>query len=147
MYDNDLKDDVLKLKKKSISDGDYQVWITTGPEDNMGTNNKVFLVAYGDKTKSDELQLDKSILMPNQDAEQILFQKSQTDEFKVNLGSDLGDLYKVRIGHSDEDRQSGWFVEKVSNLTLLAYFCFYLDKTVSVEERIIHLMIKCITFP
>lgn len=32
---------------------------------------------------------------------------------KVNLGGNLGDIYKIRIGHDEEKDNSGWFVEKV----------------------------------
>ena len=84
--------------------------ITTGKEASMATSNKVYVVAYGNKKQSEQLQLEQAM---TNDVSKVLFQQGQTDEFKVNLGADLGDLYKVRIGHSDEDRQAGWFVEKV----------------------------------
>ena len=40
---------------------------------------------------------------------------SCTDYRQVNLGTRLGPLYKIRIGHEEEDRNSGWFLEKVKN--------------------------------
>ncbi len=35
--------------------------------------------------------------------------------FQVNL-SDIGEIYKIRIGHGDSDRESGWYLEKVCEI-------------------------------
>ena len=83
----------------------------------MATNNKVFFVAYGNKSKSREIELEAS---RSDDPQRKPFRQGQTDEFKVNIGRDLGDLYKIRIGHSDDDRQTGWFVEKVRAIAPLS---------------------------
>ena len=77
----------------------------------MATSNKVFFVVYGSKSKSRDIELDAAC---SDDPQRSPFQQGQTDEFKVNIGDNLGELYKIRIGHSDDDRQRGWFVEKVS---------------------------------
>ena len=85
--------------------------MTTGSEDKMATSNEVTMVAYGNKGVSEPVVLGSG-------REGQYFQRSSTDEFQVHLGSSkkLGKLYKIRIGHSDEDSDAGWFLEKVANL-------------------------------
>ena len=81
------------------------MWITTGPQDDSATLNSVILYVYGDKNVFGPHTLESG-------KEEKFFQKSATDDFKINF-KDLGDLYKIRIGQGEEDTRSGWFLEKV----------------------------------
>ena len=37
----------------------------------------------------------------------------------MNLGTNIGKLYKVRIGHDDNEPEAGWFLEKVKMKNLI----------------------------
>ena len=76
----------------------------------MGTLTSVTLVAYGDQGHTDLL-----LLVPA-DPNQRVFQPGSTDEFKVDLGKDIGPLYKIRVGHDSWDANQGWFLERVRNI-------------------------------
>ncbi|ELT98105.1 hypothetical protein CAPTEDRAFT_225952 [Capitella teleta] len=104
-----------KPKEEKPKDGEWIIWVTTGRHDNMSTKTHVTLVGYGSRDKSEELPL-------GDENDGLLFQKSQTDEFKVNLGSSrkIGELYKIRIGRNDLDTSSGWFIEKIKMKNLFS---------------------------
>ena len=67
--------------------GEYTVTVTTGKEADMATQNKVVLVAYGNKDVSREVELGQG---------HECFGAGVTHEMKVNFECDLGELYKVR---------------------------------------------------
>ena len=74
----------------------------------MGTGNQVTLVAYGDKGHTEQLTLQ-----PREPGEPT-FRPGNTDEFKLNLGEDIGRLYKIRVGHESANTDDGWYLEEVS---------------------------------
>ena len=84
--------------------------ITTGSEDHSGTAAPVSLVVYGDKGHTDPLPLDTPL------TEGPAFRPGANDEFKVNLGKDVGEVYKIRIGHDDPREEQGWFLDKVCGM-------------------------------
>ncbi|XP_060083246.1 lipoxygenase homology domain-containing protein 1-like [Ylistrum balloti] len=93
------------------SDGDWRLYLTTGSDAVMGTTNSVSLYVYGTNGVIGPISL-------GQDDEEPHFGAGTTDEFKVFIGPDLGDLYKLRIGHDDKDSKSGWFLQtmKMKNI-------------------------------
>lgn len=96
----------------------------------MGTTNQVSLVVYGEKGVSEEIPLVKD----SGDS----FIPEQVDEFKINIGSsDLGELYKIRIGHSDSDASSGWYLErlKMKNLINEEVYMFKVNRWLSREQE------------
>ncbi|XP_064626993.1 lipoxygenase homology domain-containing protein 1-like isoform X2 [Lineus longissimus] len=83
--------------------GEWKVWVTTGKEPDVGVGD-VVLYVYGEKDHVGPIVLGTG--------KEELFKAGNIDEFKINLGEDLGKLYKIRIGHDDTD-PSGWYLEKV----------------------------------
>jgi hypothetical protein len=58
--------------------GEWIVWVTTGPEDHMGTFGTVTICAYGSKAKSDPCILGNG-------SDEVYFRPGATDEFKVGI--------------------------------------------------------------
>ena len=74
----------------------------------MGTNNEVSMVIYGEKGVSDP------IVLGSRESDGY-FKSGQEDEIKHDIGKDLGKLYKVRLGHSDETKNT-WYCKYVSRI-------------------------------
>ena len=91
-----------------LLDGDWQLWITTGSEDRMAFAGCVYITAYGDKGTSDIVTLGTG-------RDDCYFKSGAVNEIKVNLGSEIGEIYKVRLwaAEEEEERSNGWFLEKV----------------------------------
>ncbi|XP_071154983.1 lipoxygenase homology domain-containing protein 1-like isoform X1 [Mytilus edulis] len=87
------------------TEGEWKLWVTTGGKEDMSTLNRVMLYVYGSNNVAGPMVLGSG--------KEGHFQAGATDEFKVNLGGNLGDIYKIRIGHDEEKDNSGWFVENV----------------------------------
>eukprot|EP00047_Mylnosiga_fluctuans_P014195 m.36272 g.36272 ORF g.36272 m.36272 type:complete len:2392 (+) comp5381_c0_seq2:48-7223(+) len=82
------------------------VWICTvhtGDVLGAGTNAHVFMVAYGDKGKSDEQPLV---------AKNDLFERNQVDEFKLALER-IGRPYKIRVWHDNRGLAAAWFLDYI----------------------------------
>nr|XP_006814608.1 PREDICTED: lipoxygenase homology domain-containing protein 1-like [Saccoglossus kowalevskii] len=95
----------LKLTEiREIEPNDWLVWITTGREDSASTTAKVALYAYGSRSSSDAI-----VLGSGKDG---YFYAGNIDKFKVNIGN-IGDMYKIRIGHNNMYDEPAWFLEKV----------------------------------
>ena len=78
--------------------GDWSVWVTTGGNEGAGTTNPVLLSVYGeDKVFRDiELNTENYVKPKDQDQEEgqeksetVLFDRGNTDEFKVRNYCDL----------------------------------------------------------
>ena len=103
-------------------DGDWLVWITTGPEDPMSTPCTVTMVAYGNKGVSEPVTLGNG-------RHDNHFQAKVTDEIKVNLGPSkkLGILYKIRVwieeDEEQDEREASWYLEKVCTVPCHLFSC------------------------
>ncbi|KAM7126032.1 lipoxygenase homology domain-containing protein 1 isoform 1-T1 [Molossus nigricans] len=93
----------LEQKDKSTT---FQVTIKTGDKKNAGTDANVFITLFGtnDNTGMTLLKSSKT----NSDK----FERDSIDIFTVET-LDLGDLWKVRLGHDNTGKAPGWFVEWV----------------------------------
>lgn len=81
----------------------YSIRIKTGNKSGAGTDANVFIQMYGTEGKSEEYMLRN-----NSDN----FEKNKADEFKIEA-DDVGPIYKIRIGHDNKGRSSGWFLEDI----------------------------------
>ena len=71
--------------------GDWSVWITTGGNEGAGTNNTVLLSVYGEDNVFRDIELNAENYVKPKDEEQeegqekenVLFDRGNTDEFKV----------------------------------------------------------------
>jgi len=77
--------------------------LKTADKRGAGTDANVFVQFYGQDGKSEEYFLDNK---------SNNFERGQEDVFKIEA-DDVGPLYKVRIGHDDSGRNSGWFLESL----------------------------------
>ncbi|CAL1540467.1 unnamed protein product [Lymnaea stagnalis] len=106
--DVELEPLAVQAIEKSESSVPYEITIWTGNEKNAGTDAKVFIQMYGNKGKTEEIELrNKS----------DNFETGQCDKFKIEA-PDVGILQKVRIGHDGAGMNSGWYLEKMTTRTL-----------------------------
>lgn len=78
--------------------------LSTGSQSDMGCDNDAFLVVYGSEGHSDLLLL-KSV------TEKGKFAPNSTEEVPLQVDlAKLGTFYKLRLGQTDVDALSGWFV-------------------------------------
>ncbi|XP_042637316.1 lipoxygenase homology domain-containing protein 1 [Orycteropus afer afer] len=102
--DNNPLDNLgLEQKDKSTT---FSVTIKTGDKKNAGTDANVFITLFGmqDNTGMTLLKSSKT----NSDK----FERDSIEIFTVET-LDLGDLWKVRIGHDNTGKAPGWFVDWV----------------------------------
>ena len=70
---------VIKTRSLFDADGDWRVFVTTGSQDNCGTDAQVALTVFGEKGDTDKLPLGAP--------EQGLFENGSTDQFDVCIFS------------------------------------------------------------
>uniref|UniRef100_G1PCE3 Lipoxygenase homology PLAT domains 1 n=1 Tax=Myotis lucifugus TaxID=59463 RepID=G1PCE3_MYOLU len=93
----------LEQKDKSTT---FQVTIKTGDKKNAGTDANVFITLFGTQDDTGMALLKSSKTNSNP------FERDSIDVFTVEA-LDLGDLWRVRIGHDNSGKAPGWFVEWV----------------------------------
>uniref|UniRef100_I3MZW8 Lipoxygenase homology PLAT domains 1 n=1 Tax=Ictidomys tridecemlineatus TaxID=43179 RepID=I3MZW8_ICTTR len=100
---NPLDNLALEQKDKSTT---FSVTVKTGDKKNAGTDANVFITLFGtqDDTGTTLLKSSKT----NSDK----FERDSIEIFTVET-LDLGDLWKVRIGHDNTGKAPGWFVDWV----------------------------------
>uniref|UniRef100_F7CL93 Lipoxygenase homology PLAT domains 1 n=1 Tax=Ornithorhynchus anatinus TaxID=9258 RepID=F7CL93_ORNAN len=81
----------------------YEVEIVTGDMGYAGTNARVYMQIYGELGKTEVLHLTSRT---------NVFEQGATDTFQLEA-TDVGEIYKVRLGHSGEGFGSGWFIESL----------------------------------
>ncbi|XP_004855149.1 lipoxygenase homology domain-containing protein 1 isoform X2 [Heterocephalus glaber] len=100
---NPLDNLALEQKDKSTT---FSVTIKTGNKKNAGTDANVFITLFG-------MQDDNGItLMKSSKTNSDKFERDSIEIFTVET-VDLGDLWKVRIGHDNTGKAPGWFVDWV----------------------------------
>uniref|UniRef100_A0A8C4RVI6 Oxygen-regulated protein 1 n=1 Tax=Erpetoichthys calabaricus TaxID=27687 RepID=A0A8C4RVI6_ERPCA len=87
-----------------LQEGDWKVTVVTGDFPSAATEATVFLFVYGNKGESGPIILGSG--------KHQLFNPNSADTFQVNL-KNLGELYKIRIGHDNSGESPGWFLEEV----------------------------------
>ncbi|XP_021542012.1 lipoxygenase homology domain-containing protein 1 isoform X2 [Neomonachus schauinslandi] len=100
---NPLNNLALEQKDKSTT---FSVTVKTGDKKNAGTDANVFITLFGTQDNTGMTLLKSS--KTNSDK----FEKDSIEIFTVET-LDLGDLWKVRIGHDNTGKAPGWFVDWV----------------------------------
>ncbi|XP_060092590.1 lipoxygenase homology domain-containing protein 1 [Heteronotia binoei] len=95
----------LGLEQKAQSTT-FTVTVKTGDKKHAGTDANVFIVLYGTKDDTGTIYLMASKTNKNK------FERGKVDVFTVEC-VDLGDLKKIKIGHDNSGKASGWFLEWV----------------------------------
>ncbi|XP_074675225.1 oxygen-regulated protein 1 [Strix aluco] len=85
-------------------EGDWKITVVTGDFETAGTTATVSLYAYGENKASGPIILGSG--------KHLLFNPNSEDTFKINL-RDLGQLYKIRIGHDNTGNDPSWYLEEV----------------------------------
>ncbi|KAL7828480.1 hypothetical protein SRHO_G00321140 [Serrasalmus rhombeus] len=81
----------------------YEITVVTGDVWAAGTNANVFIQIYGDQGKTEFITL---ISRSNS------FERGTTDIFKTEA-KDVGQIFKIRIGHDGSGIGAGWYLDKV----------------------------------
>ncbi|XP_075561182.1 oxygen-regulated protein 1 [Pelecanus crispus] len=104
-------------------EGDWKITVVTGDFATAGTTATVSLYAYGENKASGPIILGSG--------KHQLFNPNSEDTFKINL-RDLGQLYKIRIGHDNTGNDPSWYLEEVR-----------LERVVPLSDEEICLPIEC----
>ncbi|XP_014399344.1 PREDICTED: uncharacterized protein LOC106726965 [Myotis brandtii] len=86
-----------------LSEDEWKVLVLTG---NTGTQANATLWVYGDEGVTGPISLSK-------DSPEQLFLPRQEDEFQVEIRN-IGEIYKIRIGHDATSEQPEWNLQKVT---------------------------------
>ncbi|XP_025953665.2 oxygen-regulated protein 1 [Dromaius novaehollandiae] len=103
-------------KSESENTGKWKVSVVTSDMPSAGTSSQVYITLYGDHSSSGPIFLDGE--------EGKLFQRGSEDIFTINTGN-LGNLYKIRIGHTNAGNFPAWHCDKVQLLNLYSGEQFY----------------------
>ena len=91
------------LREIRSSHAVWNVNVYTSDLKNAGTDAQVYMVLYGDKGKTDEIELR------SKDND---FETGKCDNFKIET-SDVGQLFKLRVWHNNKGRASGWHLDRI----------------------------------
>ncbi|XP_021244712.1 lipoxygenase homology domain-containing protein 1 isoform X4 [Numida meleagris] len=91
-------------RQEEANEGDWKITVVTGDFEAAGTTATVSLYAYGENKASGPIVLGSG--------KHQLFNPNSEDIFKINL-RDLGQLYKIRIGHDNTGTDPSWYLEEV----------------------------------
>uniref|UniRef100_A0A8C3KBT5 Oxygen-regulated protein 1 n=1 Tax=Calidris pygmaea TaxID=425635 RepID=A0A8C3KBT5_9CHAR len=114
---------IQQLKMQEANEGDWKITVVAGDFETAGTTATVSLCAYGENKASGPIVLGCG--------KRQLFNPNSEDTFKINL-RDLGQLYKIRIGHDNTGNDPSWYLEEVR-----------LERVVPLSDEEICLPIEC----
>ncbi|XP_029447144.1 lipoxygenase homology domain-containing protein 1 [Rhinatrema bivittatum] len=106
-----------KSKQESGNLGRWKVTVFTSEETSAGTSSQVYITLYGHYRNSGSIFLDGH--------DEDLFQSGHEDSFTIYTG-DVGDLYKIRIGHNNSGNSPAWHCEKIQLLNFYSGEEFYI---------------------
>ncbi|XP_030851151.1 lipoxygenase homology domain-containing protein 1 isoform X3 [Strongylocentrotus purpuratus] len=104
--DRRIERTLQETKSMRKTKGKRAVWnvtVQTSDVSNAGTDAKVSICLYGDKGKSDEVELE---------SQSDTFEQGESDTFKMELAP-VGKPYKLRVWHDNGGRGPGWHLEKI----------------------------------
>ncbi|XP_063957148.1 lipoxygenase homology domain-containing protein 1-like [Lytechinus pictus] len=104
--DGRIERTLQETKSMRKTKGKRAVWnvtVHTSDTSNAGTDAKVSICLYGDKGKSDEVELE---------SQSDTFERGESDTFKMELAP-VGKPYKLRVWHDNGGRGPGWHLDKI----------------------------------
>ena len=104
----------------------WHFWIYTSDIANSNTDAHVTMVMYGDKGKTDEIELK-----PKKD----LFEMSKSNELEIGL-KDVGQPFKVRVQHDNSGRTPAWHLDRIEgeNMITKEKFIFPCKRWLATDE-------------
>ncbi|XP_039768465.1 oxygen-regulated protein 1 [Ornithorhynchus anatinus] len=112
--------------QEEANEGDWKITVVTGDFEQAGTTATVSLYTYGEKKASGPIILGSG--------KHQLFNPNSADTFKVNF-KDLGELYKIRIGHDNRGKDPGWYLEEVRLEEIATHQLFFLPVDCWIDEN------------
>lgn len=79
------------------------LWVYTSDTANAGTDANVTMMFYGDKGKTDEIELK---------AKSNMFEKGACDKFKIETDV-IGQPFKIRVQHDNKGNAPGWHLDRI----------------------------------
>ncbi|XP_074056585.1 lipoxygenase homology domain-containing protein 1-like isoform X2 [Macrotis lagotis] len=104
LYSQEMQINHQLKTQEEANEGDWKITVVTGDFEKAGTTATVFLYAYGEKRSSGPIILGSG--------KHRLFNPNSADIFKINL-KDIGELYKIRIGHNNNGMDPSWYLEEI----------------------------------
>ncbi|KAI8774235.1 lipoxygenasey domain-containing protein 1 [Biomphalaria glabrata] len=97
----------MKKRKDRLAKtrGHWKIWCKTNELSSSGTSAQISITVYGSK--------DNSGAIPLGFPDGSNFQPGQVDEFDVNLGKDVGEVYKIRLSHDNSGSDPDWFCDEI----------------------------------
>ncbi|XP_055968457.1 oxygen-regulated protein 1 [Sorex fumeus] len=114
--------------QEEANEGDWRVTVLTGDHENAGTTATVFLYVYGETRCSGPIILGSG--------RHQLFTPNTADIFKINL-KDVGEIYKIRIGHDNSGQDPRWYLEEIrlENIDTNELFYFPVNSWIAENEN------------
>ncbi|XP_070487712.1 oxygen-regulated protein 1 isoform X18 [Equus przewalskii] len=111
-----------------LQEGDWKVTVITGDLEDAGTTATVSLSVYGETRCSGPIILGSG--------KHQLFNSNSADIFKINL-KDIGEIYKIRIGHDNRGKDPRWYLEEIrlENIDTRELFCLTVDSWIAENEN------------
>ncbi|XP_026526062.1 lipoxygenase homology domain-containing protein 1 [Notechis scutatus] len=109
------------LKSESRKTMKWKVVIFTSDQPSSGTSSQVYITLYGEQGNSGAVFLYGE--------EKKVFERGSTDTFMIHT-EDLGDLYKIRIGHNNSGETPAWHCKELQlqNLVTGEKYDFSVEK-------------------
>jgi len=82
----------------------YQITLYTGNEKFAGTNANIFIQLFGIKGSTDKLSLPTTYSQ---------LEEGSIDQIQLDIGKDIGDVYKIIISHDNAGIGGGWQLGEV----------------------------------
>ncbi|KAK3579121.1 hypothetical protein CHS0354_022141 [Potamilus streckersoni] len=97
------KEDTMVHPPKSPKEEGYpwRVMTTTGDDPGQETGSAVELILYGTKGQSEPIIIG--------DQNGFKFNRGQIDAFNVKVNTDVGEVYKVRVGFHGSEHEVSWY--------------------------------------
>jgi hypothetical protein len=130
MLDDGKIERILKentsLRQIRKSKNTWNVWVYTSNLKHAGTNSNVSMVIYGDRGKTDDIQLKN---------DKNNFEAGKCDEFKIEI-NDIGQPFKLRVFHDNTGSFPGWHLDRIEleNMSTKLRYFFICNRWLSKDE-------------
>ncbi|XP_075070522.1 oxygen-regulated protein 1 [Mixophyes fleayi] len=116
-----------RTKPEMKSPGKWKVSVFTSEMPSAGTTSQVYILFYGHIRVSAPVYLYSN--------EEDVFQSGHEDTFHVNTG-DIGEVYKIRIGHTNSGESPDWHCEEVQLFNVFSneQFCIKVNRWLSQDQ-------------
>ncbi|XP_048796074.1 lipoxygenase homology domain-containing protein 1-like isoform X1 [Lagopus muta] len=104
LYPQEFQTTQQLKRQEAANEGDWKITVVTGDFEAAGTTATVCLYVYGENKVSGPIILGSG--------KHQLFNPNSEDIFKINI-RDLGQLYKIRIGHDNTGNDPSWYLEEI----------------------------------